>query len=283
MTRSVSSHQRRRPAQNHGFTPAARLLLWAIFILIMGPQTFATTNEVVATYSIVAFDPHTREWGVAVQSKFFGVGSVVPWAKAGVGAIATQAKANVRYGPKGLELLESGLSARQTLQELTKDDADRDSRQVGIIDAKGRAAAHTGSRCNDWAGHIVGTNFTVQGNILASEAVVKSMAEAFEKARAEKGSELADWLLAALEAAEAAGGDKRGRQSAAMLVVREQGGLARANDRYIDLRVEDHQEPITELGRLLAIHKEFFNNAHKRKTLYKTKGGRGSVQLARRR
>lgn len=247
-------------------------LTGAIMALFMAPIAGAAeAQETVATYSVVGFDPHTKEWGVAVQSKFFGVGSVVPWAKAGVGAIATQARANVRYGPRGLELLESGRSARETIAELTKDDADQDTRQVGIVDAEGRAAAHTGDMCNDWAGHIVGTNFTVQGNILASEQVVKAMAEAFEKARKEPNSELADWMLAALIAAEEAGGDKRGRQSSAMLVVREGGGFAKANDRFIDLRVEDHPQPNEELRRLLAIHKEFYSSAHKRKAHFKAK------------
>lgn len=254
-----------------------RRALWfsAMLLCIMGTERAHTAERdhsgIVATYSIAAYDPHTKEWGVAVQSKFFGVGSVVPWAKAGVGAIATQAQANVRYGPRGLQSLEEGRSARQTLQQLTSEDASREVRQVGIVDAKGRAAAHTGTKCNEWAGHIVGANFTVQGNILAGEAVVKEMARAFEEARTNQVGELADWMLAALEAAEKAGGDKRGRQSAALLVVREGGGISRANDRYIDIRVEDHKEPIEELGRLLSIHKEFFSSAHKRKALFKAK------------
>jgi uncharacterized Ntn-hydrolase superfamily protein len=256
----------------------------AMLLCVIGSERLHTSepggSDIVATYSIVAYDPHTKEWGVAVQSKFFGVGSVVPWAKAGVGAIATQAQANVRYGPHGLQLLEEGKTARQTLQELTHDDASREVRQVGIVDAKGRAAAHTGTNCNAWAGHIVGTNFTVQGNILAGEAVVKEMARAFEEARTNQVGELADWMLAALEAAERAGGDTRGRQSASMLVVRQGGGISRANDRYIDIRVEDHKEPIEELGRLLSIHKEFFSSAHKRKALFKAKKPKTRAALA---
>ncbi len=216
----------------------------------------------VATYSIVAFDPATGDLGVAVQSKFFGVGSVVPWARAGVGAIATQAEANVTFGPDGLKLLAAGKTAKQTLDALTVADARREVRQLGIVDAQGRVASFTGAQCHDWAGHIEGKHFAAQGNLLASEAVVKAMAAAFEKARATAKGELADWLTTALDAAEAAGGDRRGRQSAALLVVRENGGYARANDRYVDLRVEDNPEPIKELARLLEIHKRFYPNQH---------------------
>ncbi|PAW83880.1 MAG: hypothetical protein B9S33_12900 [Pedosphaera sp. Tous-C6FEB] len=220
-------------------------------------------EPVVATYSIVAFDPATGDLGVAVQSKFFGVGSVVPWAKAGVGAIATQSSANITYGPHGLDLLAAGKSAEETVKLLTSEDDGRDHRQLGIVDAKGRAASHTGEKCNAWAGQIVRPNFAVQGNILAGEGVVKAMAAAYEKAQKEEGSELGDWLVAALHAGEAAGGDSRGRQSAALLVVREKGGYGRASDRYIDLRVEDHPEPNHELSRLLEIHKRFYPNLHR--------------------
>ncbi len=219
----------------------------------------------VATFSVVGFDPATGDLGVAVQSKFFGVGSVVPWAKAKVGAIATQSYANTSYGPDGLVLLESGKSAQETLRQLTDADSGRDQRQVGVVDAQGRAASFTGAKCNAWAGHIEGTNFCVQGNILAGEEVVKAMAGAFEKARDVTNSELADWLMAALDAGQQAGGDKRGKQSAALLVVREKGGYAGKNDRYVDLRVEDHPEPIQELNRLLELHKKFYAGAHKNK------------------
>ncbi|MEW6306229.1 MAG: DUF1028 domain-containing protein [Verrucomicrobiota bacterium] len=232
-------------------------LLSAVCVVADGPP--------VATYSIVAFDPATGELGVAVQSKFFGVGSVVPWAKAKVGAIATQSYANVTYGPAGLKLLAAGKSPQETLKLLTESDERREFRQVGIIDAQGRAAAFTGGKCTDWAGHIVGTNFAAQGNLLAGEAVVKDMAAAFLKAQQAEGSELADWLMAALAAAEQAGGDKRGRQSAALLVVREGAGFSGANDRYIDLRVEDHAQPVEELARLLEIHKRFYAGAHLKK------------------
>jgi uncharacterized Ntn-hydrolase superfamily protein len=151
------------------------------------------------------------------------------------------------------------------VRQLTEADSGRDNRQVGIVDAKGNAASFTGSKCNTWAGHIEGKHFCVQGNILAGEEVVKAMAAAYEEARKAEGSELADWLMAALEAGQKAGGDKRGKQSAALLVVRDKAGYAGANDRYIDLRVEDHSEPIQELARLLEIHKKFYARAHKNK------------------
>ncbi len=217
-----------------------------------------TDNQLVATFSIVAFDPATGSLGVAVQSKFFGVGTVVPWAKAKVGAIATQSYANIEYGPDGLALLAQGKTARETLDQLTQADASRAKRQAGIVDAQGRVAAFTGAECSPWAGHIEGDNFCVQGNILAGEEVVASMAKAYRKARDVKDTELADWLMAALTAGQAAGGDKRGRQSSALLVVRENSGYAGKNDRFIDLRVEDHPRPIEELTRLLKIHKQFY-------------------------
>ena len=219
----------------------------------------------IHTFSMVGFDPATGDLGVAVQSKFFGVGTVVPWAKAKVGAIATQSYANIDYGPDGLRLLEAGHTAEETLQLLTSQDRQHPRRQVGIVDAQGRAASYSGEECNPWAGHHVGKNFCAQGNLLAGEEVIPAMVAAYQKAQAEEGSELADWLMAALQAGQAAGGDKRGQQSAALVVVREGGGYGRRNDRYIDLRVEDHAQPIGELARLLAIHKEFYARAHARK------------------
>ena len=228
----------------------------------------STTNAyapLVATFSVVGFDPATGDLGVAVQSKFFGVGTVVPWARAGVGAIATQSRANVNYGPGGLALLQSGSDARETLKQLTDADSRSTNRQAGIVDARGNVASFTGAGCQAWAGHREGKNFCVQGNILAGPEVVDEMAKAFEAARKVEGSELADWLVAALEAGQKAGGDKRGQQSAALLVVRDKAGYDRANDRYIDLRVEDHTEPIKELARLLEIHKKFYSGAHKAK------------------
>jgi len=209
---------------------------------------------VLCTFSIVAFDPETGDLGVAVQSKFLAAGAVVPWAQADVGAIATQSWANTTYGPKGLELLRKGLSAQEVVEALIAEDEGRDLRQVGIVDAKGNAAAFTGKDCFEWAGHVVGENYACQGNILAGPQVVEAMAEAFEKAQ----GELARRLVAALEAGQAAGGDRRGQQSAALLVVREKGGYGGFNDRYVDLRVDDHPEPIKELKRLLGLYELYF-------------------------
>jgi len=221
------------------------------------PQASAGQSPLVATFSIVGFDPASEAMGVAVQSKFFGVGTVVPWAKAKVGAIATQSYANIDYGPDGLALLSKGHSARETLEKLTQADPGRAKRQLGVVDAQGRVASFTGGECNAWAGHFEGTNFCVQGNILAGKEVVSDMAQAYINAQEKPQSELADWLTAALAAGQAAGGDTRGQQSAALLVVREGKGYDGKNDRFIDLRVEDHPRPIEELARLLAIHKRF--------------------------
>lgn len=232
----------------------------------LGASEAPAPAPTVATFSIVAYDPSTGDLGVAVQSKFFGVGSVVPYARAKVGAIATQAAANVKYGPEGLELLAAGQSAEEVIKQLTEADPGRDQRQVGVVDAQGRAAAYTGSRCLEWAGHLTGNHFTVQGNILAGENVVKAMAAAYERAQSELGSELADWLLAALAAGQAAGGDKRGQQSAALLVVRENSGYGGGSDRFIDLRVEDHPKPIAELHRLLDLHKQFYKRARQNRS-----------------
>src|SRR5216683_671601 len=210
----------------------------------------ATKNDPpICTFSLVAYDPEHQEWGVAVASKFLAVGAVVPWAKAGVGAIATQSHANTTYGPKGLELLSQGKSAEEVVKLLTEEDEGKDVRQVGIIDAKGNAATFTGSKCTEWAGGKTGKHYACQGNILAGEAVVDDMAKAFEEAK----GPLAWRLLAALEAAEKAGGDKRGKQSAAILVVREKGGYSGFNDRMIDFRVDDHATPVQELARILAL------------------------------
>lgn len=218
---------------------------------------------IVATYSIAAFDPKTGDLGVAVQSKFFGVGSVVPFAKANVGAVATQAMANVTYGPRALKLLEEGKTVEEIAKLLRADDEDRERRQFGIVDANGNAASFTGSECLAFAGHRNGKNFTVQGNILAGKEVIDAMATAFEAAQEAGKGELGDWLVAAVQAAEDAGGDRRGRQSAALLVVRDKAGYGGASDRYIDLRVEDHPDPTHELARLLEIHKTFYAAAHR--------------------
>lgn len=226
------------------------------------PATTANPPPKVHTFSIVACDPATGEIGVAVQSKYFGVGSVVPWAEAGTGAVATQSYAKMSYGPDGLRLMRGGSSAAEALAALVKEDPLRAVRQVGMVDAQGRTAAHTGAECIAWAGHREGKCFTVQGNLLAGEKVVTTMAEAFEQARTAGKGELADWMMAALRAGQEAGGDKRGQQSAALLVVRAGGGPGGDNDRYIDLRVDDHERPIEELGRLLELHKKFYAAAH---------------------
>ena len=210
----------------------------------------------IATFSIVAYDPGRQEWGVAVQSKFLAVGAVVSWARAGAGAVATQSYANLAYGPDGLELMAGGMDAITTVQTLTAADEDRALRQVGVVDAQGQAAAFTGDGCYDWAGHIVGDGYTCQGNILIP-GTVEAMAARFEELRGNDG-ELADWLVEALVAGQEAGGDSRGRQSAAVLVVREGGGYGGNNDRYLDLRVDDHAMPIQELQRILEMHHLYF-------------------------
>lgn len=210
----------------------------------------------IATFSIVAYDPGREEWGVGVQSKFLAVGAVVGWARAGAGAVATQSYANVLYGSHGLDLMEKGVSAAEAIKSLVDADEGRDQRQVGIVDSMGQAAAYTGKDCFAWAGHTVGAGFSCQGNILIP-GTVEAMATRFEQVRGGEG-ELADWLVAALDAGQQAGGDSRGRQSAAVLVVRAGGGYGGNNDHYLDLRVDDHPEPIQELARILKIHHLYF-------------------------
>jgi uncharacterized Ntn-hydrolase superfamily protein len=212
------------------------------------------TDQIVATFSIVAFDPETHALGVAVQSKFLAVGSVVPWARAGVGAVATQAMANYNYGPRGLDLMAEGNSAEQTVKALTSADEDREHRQVGVVDARGRASTFTGSECFDWAGGVTGEYYAAQGNILVGKETVEAMATAYE----ETDGDLATRLLEALDAGQGAGGDSRGKQSAALLVVREGGGYGGDNDRVVDLRVDDHPEPIRELIRIRDLHTLYF-------------------------
>ncbi|MDW8070049.1 MAG: DUF1028 domain-containing protein [Anaerolineae bacterium] len=211
-----------------------------------------STNRPIrlSTFSIVARDARTGDLGVAVQSKFLAVGSLVPWAKAGVGAIATQAALNAAYGLEGLRLLANGWSAPEALNHMVAMDSDADIRQVLIVDAAGRAAAFTGAQCYAWAGHIVGEGYACAGNILVSRDTVEAMARTFETT----DGPLAHRLVAALAAGQAAGGDRRGQQSAAVLVVRTAGGYAARTDRYVDLRVDDHPQPIAELQRLLALH-----------------------------
>ncbi len=208
----------------------------------------------VATYSIAACDLQAGQWGVAVQSKFLAVGSVVPWAEPHVGAIATQAYANPRYGPDGLALLRQGLPADEVVLRLTEADDGRDERQLGIVDGQGRAATYTGSACQDWAGGRTGGGYAAQGNILVSQATVDALGETFESA---SGS-LAQRLLDCLAAAQAAGGDSRGQQSAALLVVERDGGYAGLSDAVVDLRVDDHGQPIEELRRLHGLHQALF-------------------------
>jgi uncharacterized Ntn-hydrolase superfamily protein len=202
------------------------------------------------TYSIVALDPATGDLGIAVQSKFLAVGAVVPWAEAGVGAVATQSFANVTYGPDGLARLAAGRSAPETLAELVAADALRSQRQAGIVDAHGGAATHTGDECFAWAGGRTGSGFAAQGNILAQASVVDGLADTFLAG----GKPFPELLIACLAAADAEGGDRRGRESASLLIVREGGGYGGGNDRWIDLRVDHHDDPIGELGRLLEFH-----------------------------
>ena len=205
-------------------------------------------TEPCTTFSIVATDPETKEHGVAVASKFIAVGSVVPWAKSEVGAIATQSLANTTFGPKGFELLAAGKSAEETLKALIGGDDGRENRQVGIVDKDGKAATYTGKKCSEWAGGKTGKNYTCQGNLLAGQAVVADMAKAFEEAK----GPLAWRMIAAMEAGEKAGGDKRGKQSAAIVIEKPKGGYAGLNDRYVDFRVDDHEKPLEELARILA-------------------------------
>ena len=204
-------------------------------------------DEIVATFSIVARDPATGELGVAVQSRAFRAGAIVSYARAGVGAVATQAAANQTYGPRGLELLELGLSPDEVVDHLTGSDPGRDRRQLAVIDAQGRVRAFTGSGTSAWAGHIEGENYSVQGNILAGEAVVRAMADAFESA----SGPLALRLMDALDAGQAAGGDARGKQAGGVLVVKPIGDSGRTTDRWVDVRVDDHTEPFKELRRLV--------------------------------
>jgi len=207
------------------------------------------------TFSLVAYDPDASQWGVAVQSKFLSVGSVVPWAAAHVGAVATQAYANPRYGPEGLALLREGLTAAEVVERLVAEDEGRDERQLGVVDRHGGSAAYTGSGCTDWAGHRTGNGYAAQGNILVSRETVDALAETFEATR---GDSLARRLLDCLAAAQTAGGDKRGQQSAALLIVEENGGYAGMSDLVCDLRVDDHERPIDELRRIYVLHDRLF-------------------------
>ncbi len=210
-----------------------------------------------STFSIVACDLKEQAWGVAVASKFLAAGAVVPFAQAGAGAIATQSYANTSYGPRGLAMLANGVSAQETLDRLLADDEGRALRQVGIVDAEGRAATFTGQDCFAWAGGVTGRGYASQGNILVGKETVEAMAEAFERTP----GELADRLLAALLAGDETGGDSRGKQSAALLVVKPKGGYAGFNDRYLDLRVDDDPEPVRRLSGLVKLHRLYFGKS----------------------
>jgi uncharacterized Ntn-hydrolase superfamily protein len=209
----------------------------------------------VSTYSIAACDLERGEWGVGVQSKFLAAGSIVPWAEPGVGAVATQALANPRYGPDGLAYLRDGLPADETVVALVEADEGRDDRQVGIVDAQGRAATYTGKACLDWAGGKTGPGYAAQGNILVSEETVAGLVHGFE---ANAGRPLAERIVEALAAAQLAGGDRRGQQAAGLLVVQKDGGYGGMDDVLVDLRVDDHSEPVVELKRLYGMHQLLF-------------------------
>ena len=210
----------------------------------------------VNTFSIVASDPKDNSYGVAVASKFLAVGSVVSWAKSEVGAIATQAHAKIAFGPDGLQMLEGGRSASEVLSALIFDDPGAETRQLAIVDAHGGVAAHTGIKCHEWAGHLIGDHFSCQGNILVGSETLEAMETSFVSTE----GELSDRLIAALEAGDAAGGDSRGKQSAAILVVKPGGGYGGDTDRYLDLRVDDHQDPVSKLSRLVEMHHLFFGS-----------------------
>ena len=267
----------RRPGIVVGPLLTARVVLLASPFLLLTSHVFAQVppshfSKLAHTYSIVAFDSATGDLGVAVQSKFPNVGGLVPWAKAGVGAVATQSLANTAYGERGLELLAQGATPEEALRILTRGDTLLGDRQVGMVDARGNAASFTGARTFDWAGGrvgapggrgsvagakgamIVGRTFAAQANIMVSDRTVANMAATFESTT----GPLADRLLAALKAGQAGGGDKRGMQSAALLVVRKDAGYLGATDRFVDIRVYDAPDPLTELDRLLALHKLYF-------------------------
>ena len=257
--------------------PLAAFVTIACVTLAFGAVSPALASNDRGTFSIVAFDSVTNELGVAVQSKYFSVGTDVPWAEAGVGAVATQARVDPSFGLKALALLRTGLSASDVLRALAATDSAWDSRQLGIADARGGVANWTGSKCLDWAGGEKGQDFVCQGNILAGSPVVGGMARAYR----ETSGEMATRPLAALDAAQAAGGDKRGMQSAALLVVRPSATRPQFTQRYIDLRVEDHKTPIKELRRLLEIQ-EGFHGADNHFTYAEEYEARGRVDLAAR-
>ncbi len=211
----------------------------------------------LATFSIVACDLKAQAWGVAVASKFPAVGAIVPWARARAGAVATQALANTAFGPRALEMMASGLPAEEILPKLVSHDRDREHRQVGLVDAKGQAVSFTGKGCSEWAGSLTGAGYAVQGNLLTGIEVVQQMEHAFLETR----GELPERLFAALEAGGRAGGDRRGRQSAALYVVKDKAGYGGHNDRWVDLRVDDHLHPLSRLGELLELQRLYFGRS----------------------
>jgi uncharacterized Ntn-hydrolase superfamily protein len=211
----------------------------------------------LSTFSIVAFDSNNAAWGIAVASKFPAAGAVVPWARADAGAVATQSYANTSFGPRGLDMMASGLSAQEALDKLIAEDEGRDLRQAGFVDKNGGAMTFTGKDCFEWAGGLIGEGYCVQGNILVGETVVQTMAEAFEAA---KGA-LPERLMSALLTGDRAGGDRRGRQSAGLLVVKPEGGYGGFNDRWIDYRVDDHEDPVPRLSELLELHHLYFEKS----------------------
>lgn len=237
-------------------------IILILFVLIsfseINAQLFYSNGPLAHTYSIVARDPNTGEMGVAVQSHWFSVGSIVSWGEAGVGVIATQSFVNPSFGQRGLEMLKQGMAAQEVVDLLIASDEGRDFRQLAIVDAKGNSAAYTGSKCIPEAGHIVGDNYCVQANLMLSNLVWSEMSKAFESS----DGPLAERLIAALEAAQNVGGDIRGQQSAAILVVKAEATGKLWEDRYIDLRVEDHPEPVSEIKRLLKVFRayEHMNN-----------------------
>jgi len=229
---------------------------------IINPQVIISSRErkFDITFSIVACDLEEQAWGVAVASKFPAVGAVVPWAQADAGAVATQSFANTSFGPRGLALMGTGLSAQETLARLLEDDPDKELRQVGLVDAKGGSATFSGSGCFAWAGGVTGKGYAIQGNILAGRRVVPAMEKAFLKTK----GHLPTRLHGALLAGDRAGGDKRGRQSAAIYVVKPKGGYGGYLDRWLDYRVDDHEDPVPRLGELLEMHGLYFGKSEEK-------------------
>ena len=260
-----------------------RILLPVVLMLILpGNAALAQTRSAdpviaaphISTFSIVAYDPGSGDYGVAVQSRYFAVGDVVPHASAETGAIATQARGNLQYGADGLELLAQGMAADKVVEQLISADSLRNERQLGIVDRQGDAVSFTGEDCLPWAGGRIGENYAVQGNLLTGPHVVDAMATAFETAP----GDFASRLVYAITAGQAAGGDARGRQSAALLVVRKQGGYLGLTDRYIDLHVEDHPTPIRELSRLLNIRQAQLATSKAKRLLQQVSASKGATR-----